>query len=1436
MFQSLTRKFSSENPPGTTPEGDDDDISVTSTVEAEVDEDQEFEVEDILAEHKGKDGKMTYLVKWANFELHDATLEPPSHLSDQLMSMWAEKKQKIKAGEAEAVQLEDWQAAKDLERQRKAERQRRREEKRKRLGLSQTPPPSASVPGSARPVSDPNSSESEAAEDEFIAEDVSDTTAKVRPQQKQTPASVSKPTASSTKAGSVSSQATVPKPQPQPQPRRTSLAKPATAADANPSSGRPAVSASSSRVPNERPSVTGYQGTARKLSDKPSSSNARGVTSPKIIRPVANPAKSKMMAKKTVKAPAGNIFTSGRVRKKRGSLRDIQVDPTKASTSRQTDKWSIRRKLEMASRAKEDLPPDADALYLFDPSMAGKRTSSLNSTTKETSQVSPTTILSPELQVGSPTELQPGPEPKQVPEPRPSALKAQSSIGSLSKPRKVRFADEKELSSGEPMDIDAPGPREGRTRLRSPTLEDRPTFRSPSPIQSPPHSQITMSGPGATQSIEKLLALGNRKPLNVAFNGMPAESRFDWVRQFMGDKTLTFRLSCLAQTVEARRGDLFQNTTLAAGTITSKTNEKDLDHIAEFLKSSLLGLFYPHSQFNILVYPAKCEDWKIDIPSQIAENSPSVLQYCIFSSPWDYNTEVGSLHLTPPAVPSSKEEKEASLSSRSAADVAKEVAFKRFFNFDYKALFPRRRKQPATDVFFLVFPESKAMAMLSLFNWLRACNPHCQVFFSCQPGSWNAFRAAVDREPGVVIIHDILTPTFRRFPNLSRYLVEKIDEYWCFAEPNRPQPFPSMSLDDVPSPLINIQLTRMFSLRTAILLTPSFMVSQPQQLEKFLQWFMAKDRGGFNYRLVTAWNIHDYLRELNEEKSLARMQLLYNSDTTTGVIAELRGLSAADCDARSAASLLALELHRQRLEKAGLYESEEENSRLIYADRCIDPNDEQSLVNWFGWWSTMRTDEFRKFYVVGSGEILKNQPRRGERSIRIPRYSSRTINDPDTVLQTFQQSLQQESDGKPEVQPPSGPDTQLQVSSNGGNGGNGGGCHYANQPLAQPFLSELVESNDFGSFKRAIKNSFTKSGGQDPRWRLYAYPVSWDRPEMATHWTDPTAVKFASFTEWLNYVHPFNGPSLKGNYKFNTYVAFFYTIATDWNPAAIPRNLKQVPRHPWIGIYRAAFHDARPHQVLDLLIWDLDARRRCPGTGPPLFKDLLFMQRSWIDFVQRRGSEKNPGTRIGRVWLGGFDINPEIVSPSAIDTTLRFIPFMLKDLKAELPLPARVLCKRGFREVQLYDVPPSHPVSRPADDESVAMDIDRPSEDELDDEDDDDTRIIFHPPRGTKMVPGQRTKCANKLYEDARLARARRSGDDTMTFQFTPTTQWYEDQVNEGRGFQFINVEPWDDINRDLQVDKLEEELRKLQGVPEVPGTGGTSRRFAEPSVYASTW
>ncbi|KAK2475294.1 hypothetical protein H9L39_12887 [Fusarium oxysporum f. sp. albedinis] len=85
------------------------------------------------------------------------------------------------------------------------------------------------------------------------------------------------------------------------------------------------------------------------------------------------------------------------------------------------------------------------------------------------------------------------------------------------------------------------------------------------------------------------------------------------------------------------------------------------------------------------------------------------------------------------------------------------------------------------------------------------------------------------------------------------------------------------------------------------------------------------------------------------------------------------------------------------------------------------------------------------------------------------------------------------------------------------------------------------------------------------------------------------------------------------------------------------------------------------------------------------------------------------------------------------------------------------------------------------------MDIDEPTD--TNDAADEDLKIVFHAPRGKNM--DRPTKCKNHLFMHCANKRSEGYRGRTMNFVFRPTLDWYDEQVQEGRGFEHIRVMPW---------------------------------------------
>ncbi|EAQ86721.1 hypothetical protein CHGG_07974 [Chaetomium globosum CBS 148.51] len=1278
----------------------DDDISVTSTVTGH-DPDQEFGVENILAQRLFEDGNMYYLVEWTDFPLWESTWEPESNIGADLKAIWEEDKAKHATGELKPFDVRRFEDAQKQAKSEKMARHRRRNRKRQRLGLKLTEP------------FDKDSSDEEAVEEAGIEAILPEPAQAARPQSQQ----------KNTKEVSSSGVAVTPAPTPVVGSFQlpNEVKRTRGTAQELPTESSSAISTKRKQTAPPSPQNTGYQGTARPTRKVPADAVPKSKTRPTIsiptsARPITSNTRRTLTAKKSTTQPTGNIFTSGKTRKPRPSLKDTMSDPT-----REPKLFAKHRQVRQAylrGRDKEDIAPDVSQLDLLD--LRSKQTISRQNSGG--SVLSPTQVLSPQQETPSPLE---------PPQTRMSALiSPRSTLADSGAPRpkkkrkSVRFLDDDEdqsviVQEPEQMDIDGPTIRESPQTFHPPPGRQR---LSPDlgcwtpPIQS-------------NQSSDKELVLG-QSSVNVTFNGLPREpmDQRPWLSDFLAKKSLEFKHTCFSETAAARMSGLVQEQ-LASGTIVSKENERSLGRMSENLTAGLLALYYGQPEYNVLIYPTKCDEWKAILPGlQPASPSEETLGYFIFASS-------GNLGLVlPPTAPPPASRVglgDSEIKSEYKGDVsARAVLIKRLFNFDYEKLLPRAllQRPPHEHAFFLAIPGSQREIGQALYHWLRSKNPECQVYTSHDAGSWDIFRSRAESIPGVLIIHEMLAWSLRRFPNLSRYLITRNDEYWCISEPvHNPPLYPSIAIPDYPTPSEGIQLARLFPYRTAILITPSFLVSEPRRSLEFFNWF-SQWTGRLYYRLVTAYNIHEYLSELADERYLARKELLNSpSDMQFDVEANLHGLSREDCSCRREVASLAAGLHCERMIQAGPFAHDEDNSPVVYADSSIDPNDEQSLVNWFGWWATLRADQFRKFHVIGSSQTIKMPGcKRGERRVRIPKYSKVTFNEPDAVLEVIQERNDQVEASGVDTDRHDG-SVQTVRPARGEHGFNQG--RWA-------FRSNLIKVEDTACFA-AYLNSLTSLNGSKAQWGLYKFPVSWLDLEMAGYFGDHSS-RWRRISEWFKFTFPFagcqgdGGPS-KPLFGYNTYAGIFYAPST--------RNGTHLT--PSLHCYR---RNATPGSLLH-------------GRSTRILQQ--------IQYVNIHGEEKK------------FD-QPEEDAPMDLDSS------------------------------------------------SVSGDEDAGAEE------DDNTRVIFHPPRGHRcpnskfQVGGAfRSRCINRLYEEARLAkaRAREGGDGSppthMRYAYVPTMDWYREQKTEGRAFAHVNVDSWEAVFGLLKIGAGKKEGGGADR--SAPGSGGHS-------------
>lgn len=1382
---------------------DSDSISLTSDDDTVYDPDTEFVVEDIhCARVDPADGILKYLVEWSNFPLDECTWEPESEISEVLKQSWEEKKA-----------AQDPRVAKEFERKyeeafngvlnKRRERHRLRNAKRRRLGLEETKfcfrghiyPDSEDDTelangaindsyGDSGAAADSDSESEEAQEESTIDLKAENTVQSGKPSsQTKTQASTRPnriftvdPSASRAKS-SVGNDRNLS--------RQGSLPTTPTGTSISPPKAR--SNSSNSNQQRDQQPTTGYQGSARRASTEttqtksaPIRAGSSGSASTKAPTSTSTLAKKGLTAKKSGKAPiaATNIFLGGKKRQPRQNLASAMVDPSKGPKLFTLHRF--RRKAELRSRDHDDQAPDvskvADQLFNINQIPPPRQTSAQNAKQSgdgDSHSDGMSFDLTDEVQTsGIRRSSTSASEPK-------SALLKRSSFDfdperSKKRVKTVRFTGKDgDPFVSEPVDLgELPPPTR---RIRSPP--------PPGPPSPPPEPKTKVSlatyHSRIVQNVEKklILATGNRS-LYVTFHDVPKDNSREadqqWLRDFCGAEHLQFGHTVLAESIIAQLSQLRgqdpysrqEHDILCHGKITS-ANGETLEVLSDHLRVSHSGLFTPHENYNLVIYPTRCDGFQMSALGIESPNTPGVaLRYFVFRS----SHNIFRLIRPPSAFPNQL--------SPAAVGKGQKAVFRSLFGMRYGKLIagPREKKD---HHFFLVFPDAAVDWYRSISCWLNECNPHCKIYTSFDPGSWSAFLEKANSQCGVVMIHETAVDFVRRFPSVAEILqTDNNYNFWRFSVTMGLQK--ARSSQGSATRLTPDVFSRIFPMGKAILVTPSFLVCEPQKTLQLFEWFFGNQTMYSSNKLVTAYNVVDFLRDLSKEANQLQARLkeqrwMYMNELDAADERNALGLSDQDLIARGKAWALAEDWLSVNMERKGVFSDE---NHVIFADRCIDPNDEQSLVNWFGWWSLVKVDQYRKFYVIGSGPAVKQTRQHGtellsraSRSVAVPIYGRSVVNDPNEALRAV---LKQDVD--PAESAPAGDDGR-----------------QIGQVQTVSFQSQTFANND-----RSIQY-FLREKDQGGSVRIYGFPVSWADFGMADHFGDPT-MEFATLRQWFSWPYPWLGDSRQ---SFNTYIAFFYTIQEDWDPSKFPRGLKP-KRHPWLAIYRPwephLKWERYKHGKMELIFWDVRAGNELEANHSLRLSDLNWMQREVVKFVQVHGPEKNPGSRVDRVWLGGFRAHQQqLNSMLPADMTAEFLDSLskLSQLKWKLPSSDGFMRQNGWREVSLVDTPTGP--------RAGLTNINVSSRDGTDDQDnteeDEDTRIVFHPPRGSSVIgPPRSSHCTNDLFEQARLARLRSGKVDSMSFTFKPTMEWYADLVAEGRQYEHIYVDRWDKVFDQLRV------------------------------------
>ncbi|KAM0515067.1 hypothetical protein ACHAPE_006390 [Trichoderma viride] len=546
------------------------------------------------------------------------------------------------------------------------------------------------------------------------------------------------------------------------------------------------------------------------------------------------------------------------------------------------------------------------------------------------------------------------------------------------------------------------------------------------------------------------------------------------------------------------------------------------------------------------------------------------------------------------------------------------------FGEKFEQLLPSDARKSEKYNFFLAFPPRAKQEAVMLSWWVMSCHSNSDIRTSFDAGHWSSFSKLPH---GTVIIHEDSLWFIRLFPELHvlLHMRRASFSFWMFGRSLTPVPL--FGSDNLPvSPLGDIHLQRVFDPGAAYLITPSFLISEPEQAYTFVKWFwnihvkkidMSRPR-----KLVLCAKADEWMHNLLYEKLLTRRTL---PDTASQQELQAAGVSDEAFEYRWKTFKVL-----QQLVFDAAYER---TNFIVEAPDSIDGNDEQSLVNWFGHWSTLNIDQFRRYAVIGSGKQTKA---RLSRIARAPNYSKSIIADPDGVESNLAKS----------------PDSVLATS-----------------PTTQ-------RSNRDDESSRLALELTDIAKTQRREWcpvRLFWFPVGYSTSDIAFQLGDINPRYYNTYDQWFNYFWSHYATLCKAKPARNSYAGLFHTLDEQ---QALSRGVNNVKRSPWVVIFRPLNPHIRPWQRSEVFIWDTRYSETIGENKDICYSDLTESQQKLIEYIRGKTKDVIP---LEKVWVGSFGAGAG--STSTVDITLRWLDGLLGNVRDWLPAPAKELSLRGWNLV-----------------------------------------------------------------------------------------------------------------------------------------------------------
>ncbi|KND92700.1 hypothetical protein TOPH_02623 [Tolypocladium ophioglossoides CBS 100239] len=1299
----------------------DDDVSVTSTIDENVDSDEEFHLIKILAERQV--GEITmYLVEWEGFPLSNATWEPLEHLQQDTISDWEKFKEETGRRTASGFKVRDWKEALRHDVEKKRGRHDDRNKKRVSLGLQQTEFKSLLKEYLETTEGSLEGYEELGDEEESGQSPHGD---KKNQGANEVPKVVGTSDPTISKADAVTTVQSRKHESTNDLPRAAESSKRKIGDNLHPrmpimrpprSSGKGTKSAQETKSTQE--TLSNKRGGSTSTAKGSTSATTATTSTPK--QPFHGPTRTMITAnsRRMSSGTGDNIFVGGKVRKENPTLLDAVVNLSREpKLLKPRHQNLVQKRLRDREGVVAPVHPPGELMSL-DRSEAGfiRRNSAPGPLQAANPPAEPSSGDNQPTQRGIDLDTTSGLEPKKNTKKRKLSVRWDDTVT-------IREAtDESSL-------FVSPSPSAlNMTDVNS----DGAAATDPAPACTPNAAPSSDSfNQLATQPISRECQFGTResRPITLTFTGLPVNSDIPWLVAFRNQGLFIFAHSCTAKDFMPQAVFLREEQ-LCHGHISEATDREAVESMANRLKLGGFGLICLSQGYCVLIFPSKCEEWNDENVGANTNSAGCMLHYTIFRPTDSFKSSM----LAPLSY-------EITTTRQHIAMSPELPVLDLFLGYKYDQLLPPNVRGTHKHNFFLAFPPSSRQEACLVSQWLRLSNSECDIRTSLHPGDWSSF---VKLESGTLILHEDAVWAIRMFPRFADILHASSANFnFCLF---RRSLLSTPMLSSVPASTPGVgerELCRIFRPGTATLVTPSFLVSQPVQAYNFFKWFFQNfSRSSQQYRrgkLVVCAGIDDWILDLALEKSKG-----YEEQVQTHM------------NQKTAAAMKNAIEHRFKtwglVRKLVLESTDEGESPLVFAPDVIDGNDEQSLVNWFGWWTIMNMAQLRKFSVLGSSD---QAVARLSRHIQVQDYQASPVEEPEEALDDRRE--------------PYGYDEQH------------GGL-------------QLVFSDEGGAIRDSLVRVETSILKEDYRpLMLYRYPVSyWDR-DMPFYFGDILSV-FESYERWLaffaQWLHGRLGPdAMPKRSCVNTYAGLFYTIEGGWDRTKYPKGVKPA-RRPWVAIFRPVNPHRKPWRSAELFIWDYVTREKYSGDAEVCLNDLIDAQRELIKLVQEQ-SKKVLRFPLERVWLGGLSAEHQRGDYShPLDITLNWLGNLSPNIRDWLPAPELHLPDRGWKLVN----PAQAPTKAPDRELGDAMDVDMVDVDQPEGNVSNVSgtkKAVFHPP----LMDGQKShpRFRNNLYDWAEKERSR-GGRGQSEFTFRPTMAWYELQLQHGRGFHHINVVSWESL------------------------------------------